>query len=129
MREKFSKRIQTIIKKSREEAVRMGHSYVGSEHLLLGLLSEKSGFSNKNYPLPTSVQSNCISVQILRVNFIISSVASLKVYCLSSVKSILKKYSSDNKFTNKSILKINSMVTFVFFIYVFLFFSMVRFML
>ena len=33
MREKFSKRIQTIIKKSREEAVRMGHSYVGSEHL------------------------------------------------------------------------------------------------
>ena len=25
----------------------MGHSYVGSEHLLLGLLSEKSGFSNK----------------------------------------------------------------------------------
>ncbi len=47
MREKFSKRIQTIIKKSREEAVRMGHSYVGSEHLLLGLLSEKSGFSNK----------------------------------------------------------------------------------
>ena len=47
MREKFSKRIQTIIKKSREEAVRMGHSYVGSEHLLLGLLNERSGFSNK----------------------------------------------------------------------------------
>ena len=47
MKDKFSKRIQSIIKKSKEEAIRMGHSYVGSEHLLLGLISEKKGISSK----------------------------------------------------------------------------------
>ena len=30
MKENFSKRIQTIIKISKEEAIRLGHSYVGS---------------------------------------------------------------------------------------------------
>ena len=43
MKENFSKRIQSIIKKSKEEAIRLGHSYVGSEHLLLGLTKEESG--------------------------------------------------------------------------------------
>ena len=47
MKDKFSKRIQSIIKKSKEEAIRMGHSYVGSEHLLLGLINEKTGISSK----------------------------------------------------------------------------------
>ncbi|MFH1852372.1 MAG: ATP-dependent Clp protease ATP-binding subunit [Candidatus Neomarinimicrobiota bacterium] len=40
MKENFSKRVQNIMKLSREEAIRLGHSYVGSEHLLLGLLRE-----------------------------------------------------------------------------------------
>jgi len=38
MKENFSKRVQRILKKAKEEAIRLGHSYVGSEHLLLGLL-------------------------------------------------------------------------------------------
>ena len=38
MKENFSKRVQYIIKQSKEEAIRLGHSYVGSEHLLIGLL-------------------------------------------------------------------------------------------
>ena len=40
MKENFSKRVQHIIKYAKEEAIRLGHSYVGSEHLLLGLLRE-----------------------------------------------------------------------------------------
>ena len=51
MKEKFSKRIQNIIKKAKEEAIRMGHSYVGSEHLLLGLFSQKSGMSKKIFDI------------------------------------------------------------------------------
>ena len=45
MKENFSKRIQNIIKISKEEAIRLGHSYVGSEHLLLGLIKSETGFS------------------------------------------------------------------------------------
>ncbi len=47
MKENFSKRVQRIIKQSKEEAIRLGHSYVGSEHLLLGILKEDSGLAKK----------------------------------------------------------------------------------
>ena len=47
MKENFSKRVQLIIKQSKEEAIRLGHSYGGSEHLLLGLLKENSGLGKK----------------------------------------------------------------------------------
>ncbi|MBO8131193.1 MAG: ATP-dependent Clp protease ATP-binding subunit [Candidatus Marinimicrobia bacterium] len=40
MRENFSRKIQQIIKYAKEEAVRLGHSYIGSEHLLLGMLKQ-----------------------------------------------------------------------------------------
>ena len=47
MKENFSKRVKQIIKRSKEEALRLGHSYVGSEHLLLGLVKENCGLSKK----------------------------------------------------------------------------------
>ena len=47
MKENFSKRVQTIMKFAKEEAIRLGHSYVGSEHLLLGILREEKGISIK----------------------------------------------------------------------------------
>ena len=47
MKEKFSKRVQSIIKQSKEEAIELGHSYVGSEHILLGLLKVNSGKGKK----------------------------------------------------------------------------------
>ena len=47
MKENFSKRVQLIIKNAKEEAVRLGHSYVGSEHLLLGMIKDSSGLSIK----------------------------------------------------------------------------------
>ncbi len=51
MKENFSQRVQRIIKNAKEEAIRLGHSYVGSEHLLLGLLREKSGLSAKVFEI------------------------------------------------------------------------------
>ena len=47
MRENFSKGLQRILKYSKEEAIRLGHSYVGSEHLLLGLIKDKDGRASK----------------------------------------------------------------------------------
>ena len=35
---KFSPRVKDVISYSREEALRLGHDYIGVEHLLLGML-------------------------------------------------------------------------------------------
>ena len=51
MKENFSKRVQLIIKNAKEEAVRLGHSYVGSEHLLLGMVKDSSGLSIKIFEI------------------------------------------------------------------------------
>ena len=39
----FSNRVQDVIRLSREEALRLGHDYIGTEHLLLGLIREGEG--------------------------------------------------------------------------------------
>jgi ATP-dependent Clp protease ATP-binding subunit ClpC len=43
MEAKFSQRVKDVISFSREEALRLGHDYIGVEHLLLGLLREGNG--------------------------------------------------------------------------------------
>ncbi len=40
MKETFSRRVQSILRNAKEEALRLGHSYIGSEHLLLGIIKE-----------------------------------------------------------------------------------------
>ena len=41
----FSQRVQEVIRLSREEAIRLGHDYIGTEHLLLGILREGEGLA------------------------------------------------------------------------------------
>ncbi len=41
----FSQRVQEVIRLSREEAIRLGHDYIGTEHLLLGVLREGEGLA------------------------------------------------------------------------------------
>ncbi len=43
MEAKFSPRVKDVISYSREEAIRLGHDYIGTEHLLLGLIREGDG--------------------------------------------------------------------------------------
>ena len=43
MEGKFSPRVKEVIQYSREEAIRLGHGYIGTEHLLLGMLRECGG--------------------------------------------------------------------------------------
>ncbi|MCC6818720.1 MAG: ATP-dependent Clp protease ATP-binding subunit [Bacteroidia bacterium] len=43
MEAKFSPRVKEVIQFSREEAIRLGHDYIGTEHLLLGIIREGEG--------------------------------------------------------------------------------------
>ena len=43
----FSERVQEVIRLSREEALRLGHDYIGTEHLLLGVIREGQGVAIK----------------------------------------------------------------------------------
>jgi ATP-dependent Clp protease ATP-binding subunit ClpC len=47
MEAKFSPRVKDVIQYSREEALRLGHDYIGTEHLLLGLIREGDGMAIK----------------------------------------------------------------------------------
>jgi ATP-dependent Clp protease ATP-binding subunit ClpC len=47
MEAKFSPRVKDVINYSREEALRLGHDYIGTEHLLLGLIREGEGLAIK----------------------------------------------------------------------------------
>ena len=44
---KFSPRVKDVISYSREEAMRLGHDYIGVEHLLLGIIREGEGVAVK----------------------------------------------------------------------------------
>ncbi|MDW8431837.1 MAG: ATP-dependent Clp protease ATP-binding subunit [Flavobacteriales bacterium] len=45
MEEKFSDRVREVINYSREEAIRLGHNHVGTEHLMLGIIREGEGMA------------------------------------------------------------------------------------
>ena len=45
MEAKFSLQVKEIISASRDEAVRLGHEYVGTEHFILGIIKEGNGLA------------------------------------------------------------------------------------
>src|SRR5258705_385937 len=47
MHDKFTERVRKVIYLAREEAARLQHDYVGTEHLLLGLIREGEGVAAK----------------------------------------------------------------------------------
>lgn len=47
MEAKFSPKVKEVISYSREEALRLGHDFIGTEHLLLGLIREGEGLAIK----------------------------------------------------------------------------------
>ena len=48
MNEKFTEKAEKAINISQESAMKLGHNYVGTEHLLLGLVKEGHGNSGKS---------------------------------------------------------------------------------
>lgn len=47
MKQNFTSRVQKVIRYAKEEAMRLGHEYIGTEHLLLGILKEGEGIAIK----------------------------------------------------------------------------------
>src|SRR5690554_3194040 len=43
MDDNFSPRVKEVITFSRDEALRLGHDYIGTEHIMLGILRENEG--------------------------------------------------------------------------------------
>jgi ATP-dependent Clp protease ATP-binding subunit ClpC len=43
MEAKFSKRVNDVLKYSKDEALRLGHDYIGIEHLMLGMIRDGEG--------------------------------------------------------------------------------------
>lgn len=43
MDDNFSPRVKDVIAYSKEEALRLGHNFIGTEHLMLGILRDGSG--------------------------------------------------------------------------------------
>ncbi|MBK8706836.1 MAG: ATP-dependent Clp protease ATP-binding subunit [Saprospiraceae bacterium] len=44
---KFSPKVKQIISRSRDEAIGLGHDFIGTEHLLLGMMSDKESLAMK----------------------------------------------------------------------------------
>ncbi len=47
MKNNFTSRVQKVIRFSKEEAMRLGHDYIGTEHLVLGIIKEGEGIAIK----------------------------------------------------------------------------------
>ncbi|MCK5075485.1 MAG: ATP-dependent Clp protease ATP-binding subunit, partial [Calditrichia bacterium] len=47
MRQNFTSRVQKVIRLAKEEAMRLGHEYIGTEHLMLGIIREGEGIAVK----------------------------------------------------------------------------------
>ena len=45
MNRKFSPKVKQIISHSRDEALRLGHDFIGTEHLLLGIVQEEASLA------------------------------------------------------------------------------------
>ena len=45
--DKFTKRARRVLTYAQEEATRLNHNYIGTEHLLLGLIREEEGLAAK----------------------------------------------------------------------------------
>ena len=43
MDDNFSPRVKDVISYSKEEALRLGHDHIGTEHLMLGILRDGGG--------------------------------------------------------------------------------------
>ena len=43
MDDNFSSRVKDVITFSKEEALRLGHDFIGTEHLMLGILRDGEG--------------------------------------------------------------------------------------
>ena len=69
---KFSEQVQEVLRYSREEALRLGHNYIGIEHFLLGILREEDCTATK------VLKSLGVDIKVFNNNFDLESVVRFK---------------------------------------------------
>lgn len=92
MDSKFSKKIKDILSFSREEAVRLGNEYIGTEHLFLGILREGQGVAIDllhNLNIDILEAKRAIEIQIKKDHPLESS-RSLELQLLKPAERVLK---------------------------------------
>ncbi len=62
----FTQRAYAVLTLSQQEAVRLGHDYVGTEHLLLGLISEGSGVAARAL-LELGIDADKVRAEVLKM--------------------------------------------------------------
>src|SRR5699024_12866057 len=60
---KFTERAQNVLKLSQEEALRLKHNTIGTEHILLGLMREKEGIAAKSI-VDLGLDTNVIKTEV-----------------------------------------------------------------
>jgi len=60
MNRKFSPEVKRVISSSRDSAIRLGHDYIGTEHLLLGIIKDKESLASR---VLNSLQVNTSELQ------------------------------------------------------------------
>src|SRR5690625_5462256 len=60
---KFTERAQNVLKLSQEEALRLKHNNIGTEHILLGLIREKEGIAAKSL-VDLGLDTNVIKTEV-----------------------------------------------------------------
>jgi len=60
MNRKFSPEVKRVISSSRDAAIRLGHDYIGTEHLLLGIIKDKESLASR---VLNSLQVNTSELQ------------------------------------------------------------------
>ena len=96
MEAKFSNRVKEVISLSREEALRLGHNYIGTEHLLLGMIREGEGVA------VSILKKLGVPLDALRSEIPATSITALSrrtraclgrcqgFYCISNVRKIMQ---------------------------------------
>ena len=66
MDDNFSPKVRDVITFSKEEALRLGHDFIGTEHLLLGLIRKGDGKAIEIYKI---ISNGLIDAYIFRTYF------------------------------------------------------------
>ena len=79
MDDNFSPRVKDVIAYSKEEALRLGHSFIGTEHLMLGILRDGGG---KAIAILNSIEVNLeeLSTSLFYDEFSVIAIGFYKVH-------------------------------------------------
>ena len=81
----FTPRAKRVLELSLEEAGQLGHNYIGTEHILLGLIKEGEGVASR------VLESLGVDLSKIRSQFLTFNLFAFNLFCIFEIKSSLLK--------------------------------------